>query len=132
VGLGAERDREARAHRDALLHQPRRQPLAAVGRRGRDPADRPAVAVVEDPDGGGDGAVVGLEPDVHGRRLHVPTVELGIRALLLDDEDVHPQPAQPVDLERRQFGEPRPAQAQPGLAGNLRHGTFLAQPPRIP
>ena len=45
------------------------------------------------------------------RGLGVPAVELGIGALLLDDEDVDPQPAQAVDLERRQLGERRPAQA---------------------
>ena len=55
---------------------------------------------------------VRLEPQVHGRRLDVPAVELGIGALLLDDEDVDPQPAQPVDLERRQLGE-----AAPGAGG---------------
>ena len=46
----------------------------------------------------GDRDAVGLEPEVDRLRLEVAAVELGVGALLLDDEHVDPQPAQAVHL----------------------------------
>jgi hypothetical protein len=67
-------------------------------------ADGAGGAVVQDPDRRGH-LTAGVQPQVHGRRLEVAAVQFGIGALLLDDEHIHPQPAQCVHLERRQFGE---------------------------
>src|SRR3712207_6507428 len=112
VRLRAEGDRRALAQRDPGLDEPRRQPLAAVRGRGRHPADRAGVAVVEHADGGRDPAVLVGEPQVHRARLDVPAVQLRVRALLLDHEDVDPQPAQAVDLSAGQLGEAGRAHAE--------------------
>ena len=112
---------------DGQLDQPGGQPGAPVLRRGRHPADRPGRPVVQDADGGHDLAL-GLEPQVLGRGLQVAPVQLRVRALLLHDEDVDPQPAQPVDLERGQVGEA--GAAEDGLRqgrGGVGHGSFVPE-----
>lgn len=62
-------------------------------------------AVVEDAEVAGDLAGLLARPHVEGRRFGVPPVEVGVRALLLDDEDVHAQAEDRVEGEGVQFGE---------------------------
>jgi hypothetical protein len=95
-----------------VIGAPSHSAIPAWSSRGRHPADRAGVAVVEHADGGGDPAVVVGEPQVHRGGLDVPAVQLRVRALLLDHEDVDPQPAQAVDLGTGQLGEAGRAHAE--------------------
>ena len=75
-------------------HQHGGEPLAAALAGGDHPADAPGPALVQDPDVG-HRPTAGLgPPDVAGGGLVVPAVDLGVGALLLDDEDVDAQPQQ--------------------------------------
>ena len=105
MGLGVQDETTRRSGMD-VVQQPACQAVAACrGQRGY-PAD--AMAAVEfDED-----AQVGhrtrgvVQPDVAGARLGVASVQLGVRALLFDDEHVYAELQQVVEGSRVEVPEP--------------------------
>jgi hypothetical protein len=78
-----------------LIHQGAGETAATGGRRDHDAPDPDVRPVVQHPQGA-DQLVPLLGQDVTGAGLEVAAVEIGVRRLLLDDEDLLPQPPQGI------------------------------------
>jgi hypothetical protein len=126
VGLGVQDGGAVADHGERVGDQAPGVPGAALAGRDRHPPDPfdarvvgvGALAVGEDPQAADD-LPVACQPHVPGARLDVPTVQLGVRALLLDDEHVDPQPQQGVQGARVEVGEGRHAQLERGIQGGF-------------
>lgn len=86
-----------------VLHESSGQPLPSPVDAGGHPADSMALAVIEQSEVGD--RAVRTDPDVSGAGVGVASVQLGIRARLLDNEDIDPQPYQFVKLPRAEVVE---------------------------
>ena len=94
-GLRVQDDVSAPAGQQRGLHQLVPESVAPCGRGEHDAADPPHITVIENP--GVAEQLVGLaEHDVAGAGLEVATVQIGVGAGLLDDEDVLAEPPQVV------------------------------------
>ncbi|MCW2529473.1 MAG: class F420-dependent enzyme, partial [Pseudonocardiales bacterium] len=104
--LGVQDNRRGSRRLERNLHESRGQAGAACVGSGADPTDPAVVGVVEDPqicsrtDGIGG-------PDVPSARFDITAVQFGVRAVLLDHEDVDPQAEQVVEGPRIELGEGR-------------------------
>ena len=98
--LGAE-DHRAGQRRQRRAHQRRRRTGAAGGGGGDHPPDAvPDAGLDEYPQTGGEHAGVVAAPPVHRAGLEVAAVQLGVGALLLDDEHRDAQGEDLVEVAR--------------------------------
>ena len=107
--------------------QDRTEPAPAVGAVGHHPPDPGVAALVEHPQVGHRRAL-GLDPQVQGAGLEVEPVQVGVDAVLLDDEDLLTQGEDAVRRDGVQLAEPRPVDVGRGGIGGgdgRRHGAIL-------
>jgi uncharacterized protein (DUF952 family)/L-amino acid N-acyltransferase YncA len=104
MGLGVQHRGAVAYLGQGRLDQPGRKPVTSMSCYDADPANQRNVAVVEDPEVT-DRTVVAVDPEMPSARLGIASVQLGVRAGLLHDEDIDAQLQQQIGGGRIKVGK---------------------------